>query len=297
MKVEDDKTKRETQGENLSFELRGDEILANLVEKAGPSLFLGRYSLFEVKALLARKNFFKEARRRGLWPLEFSLDSSEYPVQRIQIYWEKKVQERLIVDLKIKEGPFPLTSNRNFHPILEKGAFLHLEWLTLQNPKLDFNKSRPALPGQARPGLGLGKKVVDLFVYLARLLDCDGILAFPAYFHNALLFSRYFHFINPAKEGEILAIRTGLASIPFKQLAWIVFLNCLRLDGRIYEWRAEEQVLPLVDELKEYFLSKKYRFEVIKASQNRLVEVDWESFKRYQISISGEVSSLIADES
>jgi len=291
--VEEKKENKEA--ESLSFDLNFEEIVANLIEKGGSSLFLGRYTLLEVKAVLAKKNFFKEARRRQLWPLEFQLDSSEYPRQRLQIFWEKREPERLIVDLKIKEGPFPPTPNRSLDPSLEKGNFLHLEWLTLQNPRLEFNEKRSALPGQNRPGLGMGQKVVDLFAYLGRLIGCTGLLAFPAYFHNALLFSRYFRFVNPAKEGEVLAIRTSLSSIPFKQMAWIVFLNCLRLDGRLYEWRAEEQAYPLSDELKDYFTSRKYREEVQKARENRVVEVDWETFNQYKISSSGAVTSLFAE--
>jgi len=291
--VEEEKENKEV--ESLSFELNFEEIVANLIEKEGSSLFLGRYTLLEVKAVLAKKNFFKEARRRQLWPLEFHLDSSEYPRQRLQIFWEKRDPERLIVDLKIKEGPFPFTPNRNLDPSLERGNFLHLEWLILQNPRLEFNEKRSALPGQKRPGLGMGKKVVDLFAYLGRLIGCTGLLAFPAYFHNALLFSRYFRFVNPAKEGEVLAIRTSLSSIPFKQMAWIVFLNCLRLDGRLYEWQAEEQAYPLSDELKDYFDSRKYREEVQMASKNRVVEVDWETFNQYKISSSGVVTRPFAE--
>ncbi len=116
--------------EDLNFTLSGDEVLSNLVDKIGSSLFLGRYTLLEVKAILAKKNFFKEARRRELWPLEFYLDSSEYPRQRLQIFWEKRHPERLIVDLKINEGRFPLTENRRLDPAFERGTFLHLEWLT-----------------------------------------------------------------------------------------------------------------------------------------------------------------------
>ncbi len=33
--------------------------------------------------------------------------------------------------------------------------------------------------------------------------------------------------------------------MPFRQLAWVVHLNCLRrADGSVYEWQAEEQVYP-----------------------------------------------------
>jgi len=274
---------------SADWELTSEEIFSSLQPERGSSLFLGRYSLAEVKAVLAKNNFFREARHRQLWPLEFSLDSTEFPLQRLQIFWERNDPDRLIVDLKIREAGFPATVRRQLDPVLEKGRFLHLEWLTLQNPRLEFSEKRPALPGQNRPGLGLGKKVVDIFIYLGRLLQSDGLLAFPAYFHNSLLFSRYFRFVNPEKEGEVTAIRSNLAAVPFKQLAWIVFLNCLRLDGRTYEWQAEEQALPLSSGLKDYFASKKYKETVRSASQKHRVEVDWENFHRYVISFSGAV--------
>ncbi len=285
---EEKETKRRA---GFSFDLGEEEIFSSLQSERGSLLFLGRYSLLEVKAVLAKKNFFREARRRQLWPLVFHLDSSDYPVQRLQIFWEKKEPDRLIVDLKIREAGFPATPRRLLHPVLSEGRYLHLEWLTLQNPRLQFSEKRPALPGQNFPGLGLGKKVVDIFNYLGRITSSDGVLAYPAYFHNALLFSRYFRFVNPEKEGEVLAIRLALASIPFKQLAWIVFLGCLEMDGRTYEWQAEEQALPLCPALKDYLASSKYKEAVKKASSGRQVKVNWEAFSRYTISVSGAVSS------
>ncbi len=269
------------------FDLAEEEIFESLQSERGSSLFLGRYSLMEVKAVLARRNFFREAKKRNLWPLVFQLDSSAFPVQRLQVFWEKKEPERLIVDLKIREAGFPDSPNRLLSPVFSQSRFLHLEWLTLQNPRLAFTAERPALPGQAKPGLGLGKKVVDIFVYLGKLTGCDGLLAFPAYFHNSLLFSRYFRFVNPAKEAEVLAIRRALASVPFKQMAWLVFLNCVRLDDKPYEWKAEEQALPLSAELKDYFASRNYKETVERLTLGHRVSVDWEAFSRYRVSPSG----------
>lgn len=282
-----EKEKKVNRPPEAFFDLEEEEIFGSLGRARGSTLFLGRYTLAEGKAVLARKNFFREAKKRQLWPLLFSLDSSEFPVQRLQVFWEKKEPERIIVDLKIREAGFPLNPNRQLSPALSEGKFLHLEWLTLQNPRLEFTVKRPALPGQTRPGLGLGKKVVDIFIYLGKITGSDGLLAFPAYFHNSLLFSRYFRFVNPAKEAEVLAIRRSLASIPFKQLAWIVFLNCLRLDDKPYEWKAEEQALPLAAELKNYFASKNYNETVERLSATHRVRVDWEAFSRYRFSPSG----------
>jgi hypothetical protein len=257
------------------------EIFAELAERKGSSLFLGRYSLNEVITVLAKKSFLKEARKRFLWPLAIELNSSEYPLQRLQIFLREKRAENLIVDFKFKEMDFVPKPVPGIPPPLPPQKSLAFEWLTLQNPLHIFSESFTPLPGQTRPGLSMSKKVMDLFVYLGRLTRKDCLLAFPAYFHNALLFSRYFRFWNPAKEGEVLAIRKTFSHTPLKQLAWIVHLNCLkREDGSTYEWAAEEQLFPMTRPLKEYFDSRDYR-DAVKTSQKALAfSVDWGSFEK-----------------
>lgn len=257
------------------------DIFSDLTEKKGTSLFLGKYSMNEVVAVLRKKNFFKDAQKKELWPLDFELDSSEFPLQRFQIFYRRKNPENLIVDLKIREGRFRLKNKIASDLLLPEFDFLILDWLTLQNPRQSFSKDRPPLPGQSHPGLSLGKKILDIFVYLARITKKDGLLAFPAYFHNAILFSRAFRFINPEKRGEVLAIRKSFSDISFKNLAWIVYLNCLRWEkNRVYEWKAEEQVYPLNKTLKAYFESKAYKEKVKRSQQNLSFSIDWECYKK-----------------
>jgi hypothetical protein len=257
------------------------EIFTELASKKGSSLFIGRYSLGEVLAVLEKKGFLKEARKRFLWPLAFEIDSSEFPLQRFQIYLREPKPESLIVDVKVREtefipkelpdGPVPL-------PPQKAMAF---EWLTLQNPLVKFNEQFTPLPGQIRPGLSMRAKILDIFLYLARLTRKDCLLAFPAFFHNAVLFSRYFHFWNPRKEAEVLAVRRSFRHMPFKQLAWVVHLNCLRReDGAVYEWAAEEQLYPITRPLKEYFDSRRYKDIVKSGWKSSAFSVDWAEFER-----------------
>lgn len=245
------------------------------------SLFLGRYSMTEVKAVLGKRNFFRDAEKRGLWPLVFDLDCSEYPVQRLRIFHEIKRADKVIVDLKIREGHLAPKDEFPLDPSFYAYNFLIFEWLTIQDPLHDFSEKRPPLPGQDHPGLGMGKKLVDLFAYLARLTRKDGLLAFPAYFHNALLFGRYFNFLSPEKAAEIRAIEKSFPKIAFKHLAWIVYLNCLKhADGRTYEWRAQEQVYPLTKPLAAHFDSRTYK-ERFKEHYGRLdFVIDWGGYER-----------------
>jgi hypothetical protein len=275
----DDADENLTQGDGPL--LREKDILSDLVEEKATSLFLGRFSMAEVRAVLGKKNFYREARDRNLLPLVFDLDSSEYPVQRLRIFQDERDADKLIVDLKIREGRLAQKDYLHLDPRFYEYEFLILEWLTLQNPGVGFSRKRPPLPGQQHPGLGLRKKVVDIFVYLARLLRKDGLLAFPAYFHNALLFSRYFYFLNPEKTAEVQAIRKSFPDIPFKHLAWIVYLNALRRgDGSVYEWQAEEQVLPFHKDIKDYCGSRGYKRRVKAAQEKHRFSIDWDDYER-----------------
>ena len=257
------------------------EIFTELADKSGSTLFLGRYSLGEVLAVLDKKGFLREARKRFLWPLAFDLDSSEYPMQRFQIFLREPEPENLIVDVKLKEGEFGPKAASGGLPALPQVKALVFEWLTLQNPLFKTGDPFRPLPGQTRPGLSMRKKVMDIFLYLGRLTRKDCLLAFPAYFHNAVLFSRYFHFWNPAKEAEVLAVRRTFSHMPFRQLAWVVHLSCLRReDGSVYEWAAEEQLYPLTRPVKEYFDSRKYREAVKAGSKDLVFSVDWADFER-----------------
>lgn len=265
-----------------SFRINGDDIMADLTEKKGSTLFLGRYPMSAVMAGLEKKSFFRDAKKRNLWPLMFELDSSEYPpLQRLQIFFEKKEMTNLIVDLKLRELIF--RPKNHLAKVSSYSAFklLYLEWLTLQNPVLKFTANRPPLPGQMYPGLKLGKKVLEMFTYLARINRDDGILVFPCYFHNALLFSRFLRFVRPEKEGELVAIRKLFRSVPFVQLAWIIHLNCLRTaEGNVFEWKAEEQIYPMNNALKKYFESREYKERVKAAAVSRKYSIDWNCYEK-----------------
>jgi hypothetical protein len=256
------------------------EIFGDLAERRGTSLFLGRFTLAEILAVLDKKGFFREARKRGLWPLVFDLDSSSYPLQRFRIFHERQDPAAVIIDLKLRETTFD-PAGRDL-PGFPSGTIptLAFEWLTLQNPLAEFGGSRGSLPGQQHPGLGMSRRIMDIFVFLGKRARAEGLLAFPAFYHNAVLFSRYFRFLNPEKEGEITAIRRNFAHMSIKQMAWIVHLGCLRAeDGSVYEWRSEEQLMPFRREPKSYFESRIYRDRVREAAQRASFRVDWETYE------------------
>jgi hypothetical protein len=256
------------------------ELFGESSQGRGSSLFLGRFTLAEVQAVLEKKGFLKESRKRGFWPLLYAIDSSAFPLQRFQIYLREKTPAMCMVDLKIREARFD-GRGKSLPGFPDRPIrTLNFEWLTLQNPLAGFTEKRGALPGQQQPGLGMSKRIMDVLIFLGKRIHQDGLLAFPAFYHNAVLFSRHFRFINPDKEGEVLAIRRTFLHLPIKQLAWIVQLNCLRTgEGAVYEWRAEEQLLPMRPELDDYFGSRAYKERVKDAARRWQFEVDWERYE------------------
>lgn len=272
---------KETSKNRQAYLIQQEDLFADVEEKKGTTLFLGKYTMQQAGIVMRKRNFVKEAQKRNLWPVKVVIDSTSFPpLQRLQFFYKEAKPENLIVDLKLRESRYSPETELPFEFSFSAFTFLVMEWLTLQNPRMKFSTENTPLPGQNYPGLRLGKKFFDLFEYLARLNKNDGLLAYPAYFHNALLFLRGFYFVNPAKKAEVQAIRSCCSNVPFKELAWIVNLGCLRdKNDEIYEWKAEEMVSPLNRELKAYFSSNAYE-DIVKESQEDMsFEIDWDSYK------------------
>jgi len=262
------------------FLIEEEEIFSDLAEKKGSSLFLGKYTETVVLEILDRNGFFKRVQKKGLWPLDYELDSSAFPpLQRLLVFYKTKKPENVIMDFRIKEGVFrfkdelvAIVSNANF-------SFLFLDWLTVQNPLRRFSRERPPLPGQIHPGLNLGRRTVNIFADLGKLNLNNGLMAYPAFFHIALVFFPRCRFINPKKTGEVLAIWKSFGKVGFSKLAWIVHLGCLKKDdGTVYKWESEEMVYPMCRELKKYFYSRSYKKKVKEAMKKKAYKIDWEEF-------------------
>jgi hypothetical protein len=276
------------------FLIEEEEILSELADKKGTSLFLGKYTENVVLEIFDRNGFFKKVQKKGLWPLDYELDSSAFPPsQRLLVFYKAKSPENVIMDLKIKEGIFRFKNELVATVSNAKFSFLFLDWLTVQNPLHRFSRERPPLPGQTHPGLNLGRKTVDIFADLGKLNLNNGLMAYPAFFHIALVFFPRCRFINPDKTGEVLAIWKTFGKLGFSKLAWIVHLECLKKeDGTVYKWESEEMVYPMCRELKKYFHSRSYKRKAKEAMKKKAYKIDWEGFAQ---KFEAEMASLEGD--
>ena len=283
-------------GHESRFLVEEDEIFSDLAEKKGSSLFLGKYTENVVLEILERNGLFKKVKKKDLWPLNYELDSSDFPpLQKLLVFYKTKKPENVIMDLRIKEGSFRFKDELAATISDAEFSFLILDWLTVQNPLRRFSREKPPLPGQLYPGLNLGRRTVDIFADLGKLNHNDGLMAFPAFFHIALVFFPRCRFINPDKMGEVLAIWKIFGKVGFSKLAWIIHLECLRKDdGTVYNWESEEQVYPMCKEIKKYFHSKIYKQKVKEAMKKHSYNVDRDGFAR---KFEAKMSSIESDSS
>jgi hypothetical protein len=156
------------------------DILDQLQGKKAPTLWLGHYTEAEVLRLLEEFGILPALKAKGFNEIIVSIEPVDAFMQALKIFTEAPAAENLLAEFQLRETSFS-------HPYLGADApwrVLAIEWLLLQNPKADFTAEQPRLPGQRHPGLGLGKRAVQLLVHLAQQHGLAGILNFPEFFQT-----------------------------------------------------------------------------------------------------------------
>lgn len=167
----------------------------------------------------------------------------------------------ILVDLRVAEASTLFKEPRLSRLGLEVLSFLSMHWLTLQDPDRPFPPARPRLPGQEHPGLGLSRALYTRLLLWAEDWGKDGLLNFPEYYHNALIYAPAFRFISPAREGRFQALRRDLAPLSLAEASWAVH------EGRVLEepagvalrWEPAEMVAPVSHDVRRYLEATDFR--------------------------------------
>lgn len=121
-------------------------------------------------------------------------------------------------------------------------SVLFVNWLTLRNPKAAFSERRPQLPGQEVPGLGLAREAGELLARMAARMGWAGVAFRPAWYHTAYAARADFRFVDPARQGRFEAMMRDLQGVPLLDVTRAVHEKRVLLDGRPYEWEADDMV-------------------------------------------------------
>ncbi len=234
-------------------ELTEEAILEDLFQPQSRSHhFLGFYSQQGGRLAMERYGFFKLLRDKGFDP-RFGGDFSDPQRQVLRVYDRTDDPEHLLIRLEAGFRDLRL-------PHGEDCRMLFIHWLLMQDPRRDFAAGRARLPEQRHPGLGLFLYFGHLLKLMAVRLHCDGLMNHPAHFHNAILYGKVMHFVDPEMEGRFQALRRDLADLDLAETTRAVD-ECRVIDaaGQPLRWRGAPQVMPITLQVHTWFDSPEYR--------------------------------------
>jgi hypothetical protein len=265
-----------------------NEIVAELFDRAKNDRFLGMLSKPEVLRALENHEIFSALRLKGFVDTICQMETSDPFEHRLQIYLNRTNKESMLIEMVLHKTRLfsdKLPIQCEFFNSLE---LLFVEWLLLQNPAEKFDADQMRLPGQRHPGLGLAKKVLNFLIFLSKKLRVNGIVAVPGHFHNAVIFSRQFQYLNPESEGKLKALQRDLKPYTLNVASWAIELNCVRniSTGDYVKWFVDWQVLSITDALNSYFSLKEYSKKVEKTFCENKFVLDEEKFASQEYKIS-----------
>jgi acetoin utilization deacetylase AcuC-like enzyme len=224
-------------------------------------LLLDFYSRHGVELVLERYGILPKIRAMGFDDLHVVVNPEDPTAQVIRVFGRRDSEPAAppLLLLEVVLSRRMLKAPADFE---EPGAILgvlRIEWLLLQDPTRRFTSTRPRLPGQEHPGLGIAHDVHELLVRMARRLRLEAIVHCPAHYHNAVVATREYHFIDPVLEGRFWALRRVLGKVPLPLATAYVDEERLSLsDGTKLVWEPGEVLLPVSYRLRQYFASRHY---------------------------------------
>jgi hypothetical protein len=240
------------------------EVVLPAAPGQAEGLFLDRLTPAALERELEAAGIHDVLSARGYGALTVEVERVE---REHRLYVRAAGEPAPLVELRMSE----MTCVPKEATLRERGVdvlyLLAVHWLAVQDPRTEFSPGRPALPGQAHPGLGVARRLLSRLLAWSYDWGKDALINYPAYYHNAVFYSRLFRFLSPRREGRMEALRRDLAGLSVAEASWAVEQGRVREEpgGKVVRWRPTEMVAPLTRVLKAYMKSDDYEAEVAAA--------------------------------
>lgn len=213
------------------FDLTLADVESELgVVSGAPRLLLGRYSAEAVEYALYRFNLLPFLERRGYGQFRVAIGQATSGGDRICVYGQARGQEHLLAEAVMERR------------VVGGVPALYLHWLTLRDPQARFSGTRPRLPGQEHPGLGLARETAELLTLMAQRLDLGGVAFAPAHYHTAYVAADRFRFLQPRRQGRFEAMMRDFAGVNLAEVSIAMAAGSVRLNAEPYAWEPEDMV-------------------------------------------------------
>lgn len=212
------------------------------------SRLLGFYSRSGLELALERLGHMARLRELGYRHPEVELDLGASG-QTVRVFGSPGRRE-LLLELR-------LSRDRRSVPGEE---LLAIDWLLLQNPRASFTPARPALPGQAHPGLGMLRETVAATVLICERLHLGGLLVTPSHFHAAAQARAQMRFLDPRREGLFRSLERATATLPFAEATRATSDGRVRdaATGEPVRWLPSAMILPVAPGLAARLFPEAY---------------------------------------
>jgi len=224
-----------------------------------PRLF-NRFSPAEVNAFLDESKLLDVIKKRGYPDAKLHLDVLSDFDNRIYIRTKDK---KILVHLRLKVSEFQLKGDEDKFPMI------YIDWLLTQNVKINSKKIKKELYfGQEFPGLNVLNEVTNFIRLLSDRMGSSGAFNVPEYFHDAVLFSRKFRFIDPEKEGVFRALVHSFKRINLRELSSYIHQGKILDNGEPYTWRYGEMITCNDPYLEKKIFHEQY-FKKVKETKSK----------------------------
>jgi hypothetical protein len=246
-------------------------------------LFLGRFHDGDLLKMMEKIGLVEHLKHLGFNELLVDLDRDENNIHYFKLYWKDKNHENQLIDLRLSETTF-CPDKKFFEEGITPPVYdmMVIEWLSAKNPLKTFDETRPQLPGQTKPGLGIMKFCFKMLYIMAREVYKDGFLDVPEHMHGAIMYSKKFKFFDPIHEAIIRAVMRDLERYSLADITWGVITETIidRHKNKPAVYAPGEQIFPVSRRLKKYFKSKKYQNTFKRYYNKKRYYLDYEEMKK-----------------
>lgn len=246
-----DEQVEKTKNDDNDWGLQEEEL--GMAGQVSQSRFLGTFSRYAVEFALVEYGLMDRLLRLGYEELRVAIDLDDPLGHTLRVQTGgTDPMVVLEVKLQIDRHSFPGQS------------FLSIEWLLIQDARTRFEMSRPLLPGQKHPGLGLLRDTAAVLVVLSERLELDGLIFTPSHYHLAAISRPLATCPDPATEGWFKAVQKAVSGKDLLRATLAVESGKVmdKNTGKPVVWQPSQLIIPVSEELKKLFSSQKFKNDV-----------------------------------
>lgn len=205
--------------------------------------FLGLYTRHGIELALEESGLMDRLRRRGYRDLRLDLDLDDLMGHTLRVRDGKDGDALLELRLRLDRAAMP------------GHTLLMVEWLLIQDAGERYEMTRPLLPGQQHPGMGLLRDTAAVLIVVCERLKLDGMAFTPSHHHLARMSRPQARFVDPLAEGRYRAMARAVRPLHMAEASEAA-VNGRIVDadtGEVVAWQPALMVIPVSVALRGYF--------------------------------------------